>query len=144
MQHIAISCAMAMLAISAGCLLKVHWLHVMQCTAMAHPRAHSNDSFASAICLLEAQDSDRFWHVPPPAAEALEHVLRKEEVVVAFAWSILRSNPAVSSHGGPLCHGTTNVTLSPQSRSEVLDILQVSGLDSQFPQMHFSTSPYPD
>ncbi len=75
---------------------------------------------------LFVQDSDRFWHVPPPSADALEHVLGQEEVVAAFTWSVLRSNPALSSHGGPLCHGTTNVTLSPQSRSEVLDILQVS------------------
>lgn len=73
----------------------------------------------------QTQDSDRFWHVPPPAAEALQGVLENDEVVVAFAWSILRSNPAVSSHGGPLCHGTTNVTLSQQSRTELLDILQV-------------------
>ena len=76
-------------------------------------------------CSFAMQDSDRFWHVPPPAAEALQSVLEGDEVVVAFAWSILRSNPAVSSHGGPLCHGTTNVTLSRQSRVELLDILQV-------------------
>ncbi|KAK9863698.1 hypothetical protein WJX84_001768 [Apatococcus fuscideae] len=76
--------------------------------------------------LCASEDSDRFWHVPPPAAQALQSVLERDEVVVAFAWSILRSNPAVSSHGGPLCHGTTNVTLSPQSRSELQDILQGS------------------
>ncbi|KAK9858804.1 hypothetical protein WJX84_000839, partial [Apatococcus fuscideae] len=92
---------------------------------LQHAGRSADDYGPSQVQLLCAsEDSDRFWHVPPPAAEALQDILSRQEVVMAFAWAVLRSNPAVSSHGGPLCQGTTNVTLSPQSQQELLEILE--------------------
>lgn len=75
--------------------------------------------------LLMVQDSERYWRVTPPARRALERMLNGSDAALGLSWSVLRDAPLESRHGGPLCQGTREVTLSGGSRRAVLDVLQV-------------------
>lgn len=82
------------------------------------------------------QDSDRFWRVTPPARRSLERMLDESEAELALSWAIVRNAPLESKHGGPLCQGTRQVTLSGSSRNAVLDVLQVHQPIACFPLAH--------
>ncbi len=71
------------------------------------------------------KDSDRFWRVTPPARRSLERMLGESEAELALGWAIVRSAPLESKHGGPLCQGTRQVTLSGGTREALLEVLQV-------------------
>ena len=74
-----------------------------------------------------AQDSDRYWRLPPPARAALEALLAQPDQAPALAlsWAVERDAPLEGKHGGPLCRGTREVPLSGRSRDAVLAVLQV-------------------
>ena len=71
------------------------------------------------------KDSDRFWRVTPPARRSLERMLGESDAELALGWAIVRSAPLEGKHGGPLCQGTRQVTLSGGTREALLDVLQV-------------------
>jgi hypothetical protein len=52
-------------------------------------------------------------------------MLNESDAALGLAWTLTRSAPLEGKHGGPICQGTREVTLSGASRKAILDVLQV-------------------
>ena len=74
---------------------------------------------------LILQDSDRLWRLTPPAQRGLSALLDDSSAAMSFSWSVLRNAPPLSPHGSPMCQATQTFPLAPQSRSHLVDILEV-------------------
>lgn len=75
------------------------------------------------------QDADRLWAVSPPAEAALRLLLQSPAAELRVGWRVERNAPAASAHGGPVCNGAVAVRLAGASRSQLLEVLDVSFLE---------------
>ena len=85
-----------------------------------------------------SRDSDAAWRASPPAAAAAAALLREASspaassssssspppAVLVFSWTVDRSAPAPSAHGGPRCAGAAPVALSGPSAAELASVLE--------------------
>ena len=72
-----------------------------------------------------APDSDGLWPASPPAAAAVARALEGGgDAGVALAWSLTRSAPLPSAHGGPGCEARVHVPLAARGRDELLGVLR--------------------
>lgn len=71
------------------------------------------------------QDSDSLWLASPPQRAAMRHGLKAHNATFSLGWHIQRDAPLAGAHGGPECAGVQVVPLSPDSRSQVVAVLQV-------------------
>jgi hypothetical protein len=74
------------------------------------------------------QDADRLWALTPPAEAALHRQLSSHGAELRIGWRVERTAPPPSAHGGPLCDGAVAVRLAGASRTQLLDVLDVSPL----------------
>ena len=75
--------------------------------------------------IANAQDSDRFWRVTPPARRSIQRMLNSSAATLALSWEVLRNAPLATKNGGPLCQGVQEIPLSAASSQDILDVLQV-------------------
>ncbi|KAL6770350.1 hypothetical protein ACKKBG_A34605 [Auxenochlorella protothecoides x Auxenochlorella symbiontica] len=85
------------------------------------------DYEASQFQLLCASpDADAYWQLPAPGRRSLINMLSDNgtQAQLSFGWTVQRDVPPLSDHGGPLCVGSTSVTLAESSRQGLLALLR--------------------
>lgn len=80
--------------------------------------------------LCSSEDSDDVWKISPPARNQTIGLLLEEDtpIVMSFAWRITRDIPGVSDHGGPVCEGSQEFTVSTRTRKKLATLIGPSSI----------------
>ncbi|KAG1661156.1 hypothetical protein FOA52_002531 [Chlamydomonas sp. UWO 241] len=74
------------------------------------------------MCLT--QESRDVWALSPPMRASLSRLLESpDSVALKLGWSLQRSAPMATQHGGPGCEGVVSVALSDMSSAALLEVL---------------------
>ncbi|KAK9824077.1 hypothetical protein WJX72_007565 [[Myrmecia] bisecta] len=74
--------------------------------------------------LCVTQDADELWQATPVARSALYDLLDEPDAAMSFGWTIVRSGPAPSVHGNPVCQGSDLVKLAGETRAQLREMLE--------------------
>jgi hypothetical protein len=74
---------------------------------------------------VDVQDSDKLWEAAPPGRRAISSMLDEHNATLSMAWHVIRDAPLENAHAGPECTGTQNIHLAPDTRAQLMQVVEV-------------------